>query len=110
MIRILSSRALLLMAFATLSPVPALAQAQYNIEAVPTNWRMQDYTANTVNLYYTGSSCTSGSLVLSSSAPDGSKDRLWSLVLTAKLTNRPVGIFYHVDASGNCMIDSFYMD
>jgi hypothetical protein len=92
--------------FLALSAVPAQADG---IVAVPTNWRLQDYGGGAINLYYTGAPCTSGALVLVSSAPEGTKDRLWSTILTAKLSNRPVGIFYHVDAS-TCIIDSFYMD
>jgi hypothetical protein len=94
-------------AYAFLSALPAQADA---IVAVPTNWRLENYSANGgVNLWYTGSPCASGGLILPASATEDTKDRLWSLILTAKASSRPVGIIYHSD-SGNCVIDSFYMD
>ncbi len=81
------------------------------ILGVPTNWRLQDYGDGVVHLWFTGSQCTSGGLVLLSSVPEGSKARLFSLVLTAKTTNRPIGIYYHYDSTTtNCVIDSFYTD
>jgi hypothetical protein len=90
-----------------LSPLPAQADA---IVAVPTNWRLESYAANGgVNLWYTGSPCASGGLILPASATEDTKDRLWSLILTAKTSSRPVGIIYHSDGA-NCVIDSFYMD
>ena len=87
--------------------VPAQADV---ISGVPTNWRLENYAANGgVNLWYTGSPCANGGLVLPASATENSKDRLWSLILTAKTSNRPVGIIYHSDGV-SCIIDSFYMD
>ncbi len=97
---------LVLVAALLLTAVPAQAD---QIVAVPTSWRLQDYTNGGINLWFTGSQCTNGGLVLLPSVPDGSKDRLYSLILTAKTTNRPVGIFYHFDGT-NCVIDSFYTD
>ena len=77
------------------------------IEAVPNTWRLQDYGPSGLNLYYTGSSCPSGQLVM----PSGtgySPDRFWATVMTAKVTGRMVGIYYHV-TNGSCVIDSFYL-
>ena len=84
---------------------PALAD---EAAGVPTNWRMQDYTGGKIDLWYTGSTCGNGHLVLLASAPEGSKDRLWSLVLSAKLAHHSIGIFYHVE-NNDCVIDSFYL-
>lgn len=89
-----------------LTAVPTQADL---IASAPTNWRLQDYGGGMINLWFTGSPCTNGQLVLLQSAPEGTKDRLWSLILTAKVSNRPVGIYYHFDGT-NCVIDSFYTD
>jgi hypothetical protein len=81
--------------------------ADNNIEAVPTGWRLQNYVSNGVNIYFTGSSCVYGGLSFSASATSDDKNRLWSMVLTAKATGKAVGIFYET-VSGNCNITSFY--
>ena len=87
-----------------LGAAPAGADA---IEAVPSNWRLQDYGPAGLSLWYTGAPCPDGHLMLPSTA-GYSPDRLWATVMTAKATNRPIGVFYHVD-NGACVIDSFYL-
>ena len=77
------------------------------IEAVPTGWRLQDYGPSGVNIYFTGSPCQSG-LISVPSSPDFSKDRFWATIMTAKVTSRMVGVYYHVDGD-SCVIDSFYL-
>jgi hypothetical protein len=74
---------------------------------VPTGWRLQNYVGGAVSLYYTSSPCGSGLLLLGAGASADEKNRLWSLVLTAKATNKSVGIFYET-TSGSCNITSFY--
>jgi hypothetical protein len=91
--------------FLLLAGAPAYADNQ--IEAVPTGWRLQNYVSNVVNIYFTGSACTSGALSLPANATSDDKNRLWSTILTAKATGRAVGIFYET-VSGNCNITSFY--
>lgn len=87
----------------------AAGAAADEIVAVPTNWRIQDYGGGAVDLWFTGSSCTNGHLQLAPSVPEGTKDRLWSALLTAKVSDRPIGIFYHFTGS-DCIIDSFHFD
>lgn len=77
------------------------------IEAVPTGWRLQNYIGGTVTVYYTGTSCVSGSIQLPASATADEKNRFYSLVLAAKVAGKTVGIFYET-TSGNCQITSFY--
>jgi hypothetical protein len=88
------------------SALPASALAN-NIEAVPTGWRMENYIASqTVVLWFTGASeCTMGKLAADMSQDD--YNRLWSLVMTAKATGKPVGIYYNA-SGGVCTIGSFY--
>ncbi|WP_375399082.1 hypothetical protein [uncultured Sphingomonas sp.] len=87
--------------------VPAYADS---VSAIPTYWRLQDYNDGAVTLFFTGSSCAAGQLLLPSSAGDDSKQRLWSIVATGKAALLPVGIYYHVDSTtGACVIDSFYL-
>ena len=87
--------------------VPTAAFADANIEAVPTAWRLQNYTGSNMNVFYAGSPCIYGSLVLGASVSADDKNRFWSLILTAKATGKTVGIFYET-TSGACNITSFY--
>lgn len=84
----------------------SVAFADNNIEAVPTGWRLQDYGDGGVSAYYTGSTCPSGRITLPASALADTKNRFWTLVLSAKVTGKVVGIYY--DPS-TCNITSFYM-
>jgi hypothetical protein len=76
-----------------------------SFEVVPTAIRMQDYLDGAVDLYFTPSTCGSGLVALGASAPTDSKNRLWSLILTAKTTGKKVGIYYD---STTCFITNFY--
>jgi hypothetical protein len=78
------------------------------IEELPTGWRLQNYVGtHNVVLYYTGASdCTAGQMNGTGMSQDDF-DRLWSLVLTAKATGRPVGLYYDTNG-GACVITSFY--
>lgn len=80
-----------------------------NLEVVPTAWRLQDYTDGAITIWYTGSTCTQGQLILPNTVNNDSKDRLWSLILTAKAASKSVGVFYHYEPSVGCLIDSFYL-
>jgi hypothetical protein len=76
---------------------------------VPTTWRMQNYIPNGVFIYYTGAAgCTNGQLNFPTSVTVDDKDRFWSSVLTARATNKPVGIYF-TGSGTSCMIDSFYV-
>lgn len=92
------------------SSSPALADTV--IEAYPTGWRLQNYSATTkratiVAVAYAGSTCIDGTLNFAASATEEDKNRFWSLILTAKVSNRQVGLFYET-TSGACNITSFW--
>jgi hypothetical protein len=83
------------------------AFADNNIQGSPASWRLQNYVGGLVSIYYSGSTCTNGLLNLPASSSADERNRLWSLVMTAKATGSTVGIFYET-TSGNCNITSFY--
>lgn len=87
---------------------PTAAMADSLVEAVPTGWRVQDYLDGGVSVFHTSSTCDQGSLVMPSSAPADSKNRLWALLVSAKMASKPVGIYYQV-SGGACIITSFYL-
>ena len=89
----------------TAAPSPAVANS---LEAVPTGWRLENYISNhAVKLWYTpATECTNGGIEVGSMTQDD-HNRLWSLILTSKITNRSVGIYYDANA-GNCTMISFY--
>ncbi len=77
------------------------------LEAVPTAWRLQDYGDGAVVMYYTGAAqCNQGELILPASAPADSKNRLWTLILSAKVTGKVVGVYYNPTT---CTVNSFYL-
>lgn len=98
--------AFLITAFAGFVTAPALADDAM-IYDYPTNWRLQNYENNSqpVTLWYTGSNCDNGHLILPASATEEDRQRLFSLILTAKAANQKVGVFYD---SSTCVISSFY--
>ena len=97
--------ALALSAAALLSAPAALADA--NIEASPATWRMQNYTPNTLVVFFAGSSCVNGSISFAANATVDDKSRFYSLVLAALTTGKKVGVYYET-VSGACQITSFY--
>jgi hypothetical protein len=105
MFRIRLSRVLALLLLP--AALPSMASAN-SLEAVPTGWRLENYISNhTVKLWFTpATECTSGGIEVGSMSQDD-HNRLWSLILTSKIANRPVGIYYNASA-GNCTMISFY--
>jgi hypothetical protein len=90
----------------------AHAATQY-INAVPTNWRMQDYVASVVQVYYIAgapnSNCyqsglTTTALKFSTSASADEMSRFWTMVITAKTVGHAVIVFYD---DSTCYISSF---
>jgi hypothetical protein len=94
---------------AALGSSAASAQTLTLIEGSTAAWRLQNYVPNSVALYYTGSPCTSGSLVMPSTAVQADQDRLWALIMTSKATGNSVYMYYSEDA-GVCTISSFGWD
>lgn len=101
--RFWKSSFLITISLAISSPV----YADLYVEAVPTNWKLQDYISGVVNAYYVGTSCYAGGVSFPASATIDDKNRFWALVLSAKSTGKPVGIYYET-VTGNCQITSFY--
>ncbi len=87
----------------------ASADEVLEVEAVPTAWRLENYVAeHKVVLWFTGATgCINGNLNGTGMTQDD-YNRLWSLILTAKASNRPVGVRYTAD-SLTCNIVSFYI-
>jgi hypothetical protein len=85
----------------------APAFADVIIEAIPTGWRLQNYTGSPgLVTWFTNSSCTNGMLTFPASTTEEVRNRYYSLVLSSKLAGKPVGIYYET-TSGSCMIASF---
>lgn len=90
---------------ALLAPASAYA-TQDLIEAVPTAWRVQDYMAGGLYVYYTGSPCAQGELILPSTSSSDVTNRFWSLIITAKSMGKTVGVYFD---SVSCNIASYYI-
>lgn len=89
--------------------VPEMAFAETLVE-VPTSWRLEVFTSNhTVVVFFTGATnCTTGKMTLGNASVDD-VNRFYSLVLTAKLAKRPIGVFY-TSTGGTCVIETFYIE
>ena len=105
---LLRVRLRLLVAFAAAATSLSVPAAQVFINAIPTNWRLENYPGDTVAAWYTGSSCPSGQLALVGfSAND--KNRFFALILSAKIAGSKVIVSYDNTTSA-CTIVSFGMD
>lgn len=89
-------------------PQPTNAQQIYFLSGSAKLWRLANYVPSTLALFYTGSVCAPGKLVLPANASEGDRDRLYSTISLSKTTNRPVFVYYSVNG-GNCEISSFGM-
>ncbi|MDV6331295.1 hypothetical protein [Asticcacaulis sp. 201] len=85
------------------STIPARADS---LESNPTAWLLQDYLDGAVYVYHTSSPCIDGKLFIPATGPADAKNRFWSLVLSAKMSNKIVGIYYNPTT---CEINSFYL-
>jgi hypothetical protein len=89
-----------------LATIPAQA-ANVILDPVPTSWRLENYAGDNVVVYFTGSSCPSGMLTFGPNATLADKSRFWSLVMTAKVSGKRIGVVYD-DATPGCQIVSFF--
>jgi len=80
------------------------AEAQF--VAVPTAWRLEDYANGSVAAYFTPSQCAQGQILLPASMSNEVKNRFWSLVMTAKVARKPIGVFYDTTT---CTVTKFFM-
>lgn len=103
-------RSLALMALISASPA-IVAQTQVSISAVPTSWRLQEYIPDNLAIWFSGSSCVNGQLLLPSTASSETKKRLWATILAAKNSGHKVFVYYSVDSTtGACLIQSYGAD
>ncbi|MEM6554490.1 MAG: hypothetical protein AAF642_01355 [Pseudomonadota bacterium] len=93
---------------ASFSPSQAHAQVNTSIVEVPTGWKIQNYVPNNVVIWYAPTNCVNGKLTLPANATDQDRDRLWALILSAKMAQAPVQIYYERYEDGrHCRITSF---
>lgn len=76
------------------------------VSTTPTAWRLQNYVPGNVVLWFAGTSCASGQATLPASATTEDRNRLYATVLSAKMSAKPVFIYYDNAAAG-CPITSF---
>lgn len=89
---------------------PVSAQTLQHIYVFPGNWRLQNYNReDEIAVWGTGAPDCGGSTGMQLIAGPDRLNRFWAMILTAKSTNKKVGIYYYVVAPGSCMIDSFYI-
>ena len=75
------------------------------IETSPNAWRLQDYVGGQMNVYYTGSPCTYGLLVMAGTSDEN--NRFWSMIMSAKIAGKFVGVYYN--PTDGCTVTSFYL-
>jgi hypothetical protein len=89
--------------------VSPAAYADTEIYALPTGWRLQNYvSASGLVAWFSGSTCTNGLLSFSPAATTEDRNRFYSLIVSAKISGKAVGVFYET-TSGSCQITSFYL-
>jgi hypothetical protein len=85
----------------------ASAASAASVTAVPTAWKLQSYGTTGPVLWYTGSSCDTGQIVMDPSWSADQAKLLWATVMTAKASLLPVTIDYTVNSLGQCVITDF---
>ncbi|KOP26167.1 hypothetical protein AMR41_12990 [Hapalosiphon sp. MRB220] len=78
------------------------------VSGVAKTWRLENYVPDNVVIWYSGSACASGQLILPASATKEDRDRLFTTVSLSKTTDRPIFVNYVIN-SGICNIVSFGM-
>lgn len=79
-----------------------------SLVAVPTGWKLQNYVVENVVIWYSGSACTNGRLSFDGNASVNDKNRLWSLIMAAKISGASVEVYYEDSlAPTDCTITSF---
>lgn len=84
----------------------AYAETVFLGDQVPTNWRVQNYLPGFVVLWFTGSSCPSGGLMLAPTATPADHARLYATVMSAKIGNAKIFVYYD-NSTRECYISSF---
>lgn len=88
--------------------VASQAQTAQSVSAVPTAWRLENYVAGGVVLWYTPSTCANGQLSLPASAVKADHDRLFATISLAKATGKKAFVYYS-NSGSSCLIVSFGM-
>jgi hypothetical protein len=81
-------------------------QAATTIHVVPTTWKLESYSAQSVVIWYAGSNCGNGVLTLPSTATQIDHNRLYATVAAAKLANSKMFVIYD-ETSPSCAIISY---
>lgn len=71
--------------------------------------RIQNYNVSNITLYYTGSVCTSGGLILDATDPQERHNQLLATALAAKAAGAKLTFEYDV-GGGQCVIRNFSVD
>jgi hypothetical protein len=75
------------------------------VSDVPATWKLENYAGGNVVVWYSGATCENGLLQFQDIATSDDKNRFWSTILAAKVSNRPMFVTY--DDSDACKIHSF---
>ena len=97
----------LLIAVVMILPCTNLMAKSVAVEGIPDKWRLENYVGNGVAVWFSGSTCQNGLLVFGASATVDDKNRFFSLLMAAKISDQVIGVIY--EDSSNCEIISFYL-
>jgi len=79
-----------------------------SLVAVPTAWKLENYIGDNVVIWHSTSPCTNGQLTLPGNATADDKDRLWSLIMAAKISGKKAQVYYDdSNVPSKCTITSF---
>jgi hypothetical protein len=87
----------------------AASASQYQVVGAVNSWRLQSYQGATVALWYTGSACTNGQLLLPAGESIDRHKLLAATVLSAKAMGAKMTIGYDI-INGTCTITDFAVD
>jgi hypothetical protein len=88
--------------------IASQAQTVQQLSVVPTAWRLENYVAGGVVLWFISSICTNGQLSLPVNSVKTDHDRLFATISLAKATGKKAFVRYTSDGS-TCLIASFGM-
>lgn len=91
------------------SAAGAASASQYEVTGPVNAWRIQSYNGSTVALWYTGSACTNGQLLLPASESNDRHKLLAATMLSAKAMGAKMTIGYDI-INGTCTITDFALD
>jgi hypothetical protein len=78
------------------------------LSGVPTGWKIENYIPGQVVIWFSGSLCANGQLLLGKNATEGDKSRLYATIMNAKIAGSSVYVKY--DEYANCQIQSFALN